>query len=295
MKKINKILLELYNDKDQLLFLSILGYISFLIESFIPSDPNIIYASGIWVGVATAGAAVIGAVVTTQQGKANREAAEEMSAANLAEQQRQSALLEKQKAVYREMEFENPYTDIENPYAGMENVYEDVTINQQQAQFNIEQAAQQRSNIMQQFRGAAGASGIAGLAQAMANQGALQTAQISASIGEQESKLSQLRAGEASRLQQMERQGAYRAEMMERSGEEMLQRAEMDRQSTLLGMQYGAAAGANTAYQQSLALEQQTNIANQQATASMIGDITGMAIQSVGMMASPGGALAPKV
>ena len=41
--------------------------------------------------------------------------------------------------------------------------------------------------MMQNLRGAAGSSGIAGLAQALANQGALQTQQISASIGQQES------------------------------------------------------------------------------------------------------------
>ena len=39
---------------------------------------------------------------------------------------------------------------------------------------------------MQGLRGAAGGSGIAGLAQALANQGQLQTQRISASIGQQE-------------------------------------------------------------------------------------------------------------
>ena len=40
---------------------------------------------------------------------------------------------------------------------------------------------------MQSLRGAAGGSGIAGLAQTLANQGQLQAKQISTSIGQQES------------------------------------------------------------------------------------------------------------
>ena len=42
MKKINKILLELYNNRKQILFLSFLGYISYLLEDLIPSDQNVI-------------------------------------------------------------------------------------------------------------------------------------------------------------------------------------------------------------------------------------------------------------
>ena len=83
----------------------------------------------------------------------------------------------------------------------MENVYEDLTVNQQQAQFEAQQGAQQRANIMQSMRGAAGGSGIASLAQAMANQGQLATQRAGASIGMQESRIQQIRAGEAGRLQ----------------------------------------------------------------------------------------------
>ena len=61
-----------------------------------------------------------------------------------------------------------------------------LTINQQQAQFEAQQGAQQRANIMQGLKGAAGGSGVAGLAQAMAGQGQLQTQQIAAGIGQQE-------------------------------------------------------------------------------------------------------------
>ena len=74
MKKINKILLELYNDRKQILFLSFLGYISYLIEGFIPSDPNVIQASGLVVGI-IGGAVAIGGMV--MGGIANKKAADQ--------------------------------------------------------------------------------------------------------------------------------------------------------------------------------------------------------------------------
>ena len=97
--------------------------------------------------------------------------------------------------------------DISNPYANMENPYEDLTVNQQQAKFQAEQQQQALANTMQSMRGAAGGSGIAAFTQALANQQAQNLQQASASIGMQESRIQQLRAGEASRLQQYERQG----------------------------------------------------------------------------------------
>ena len=81
------------------------------------------------------------------------------------EQVVQRELLETQKSRYREFEFKNPYAD-------MENVMEDMTVDMRAADYQRQQGEQQRANIMQALQGAAGGSGIAGLAQAMANQGA---------------------------------------------------------------------------------------------------------------------------
>lgn len=97
--------------------------------------------------------------------------------------------------------------DVSNPYANMENVYEDLTINQQQADFTAQQQAQGQANIMQSLRGAAGPSGIAALAQSLANQQAQNAQAASASIGAQEANIQQLRAGEAGRLQNLTREG----------------------------------------------------------------------------------------
>ena len=100
------------------------------------------------------------------------------------------------------MKFENPYENMENKYKYTENVYEDLTVNQQQAQFQAQQGSQQRANIMQSMKGAAGGSGIAALAQSMANQGQLQTQKISASIGMQEAQNQKLKAQGAQRVQE---------------------------------------------------------------------------------------------
>ena len=199
------------------------------------------------------------AVGTYVQGEKNREAAE--SAANKANklQAIETAKLDKQKEEYKAMTFENPYEN-------MENTYEDLTVNQQQAQFQAQQGSQQRSNIMQNLQGAAGGSGIAGLAQAMANQGQLQTQQISASIGQQESANQKLKA-----------QGAEKIQKLERKGQEMGQQFDIDKQSTLLGMQMGTTAGANKSAQAADLNQQQVDAAatsaNTQAVGSLAGDV----------------------
>jgi hypothetical protein len=165
--------------------------------------------------------------------------------------QQQQSLLEEEKIKYQQMKYTNPFDNMENPY-------EDLTVNQQQAQFQAQQTAQQRANIMQGLKGAAGASGIAGLAQTLANQGALQTQRISASIGQQESA-NQIAAAK----------GAASVDLAQRQGDQWVQQANMDRQATILGMQMGQATGANQAYSQAQTNQVNASIAQQQITASM--------------------------
>ena len=124
------------------------------------------------------GTAIYGGI----QSHRNSEAAKKIAGEAKTERDAQNALLEKQKQEFRSMKFENPF-------ANMENTFEDLTVNQQQAQFQAKQGSQQRADIMQNLKGAAGGSGVAGLAQALANQGQLQTQQISASIGLQEAQI----------------------------------------------------------------------------------------------------------
>jgi hypothetical protein len=196
---------------------------------------------------------VVGAGVSMYNASKNRDLAE--GAAGEAETRRlaEQAKLNKQKAEYKSMKFTNPF-------ANMENTYEDLTVNQQQAQFQAQQGSQQRANIMQNMKGAAGSSGIAGLAQALANQGSLQTQQISASIGQQESR-NQVAAAK----------GAAAIQTYDRQGEQWVQQANMDRQATLLGMQMGQTTGANLAHQQAQANQMNAQIAQNNATGQMIG------------------------
>ena len=207
------------------------------------------------------------------------------------EQVFQRELLEKQKGEYRKFEFQNPYANMqnqfagmENRYAGMENVFEDATVDMQAANFQAQQGQQQRANIMSQLKGTAGSSGIAGLAQAMSQQGQLQSQQIAAGISQQE-RQNQMMAGQAAMsLQQMERQGASavdmavrqgagQADMAQRGGDSMVQSAEMQRQSTLLGIEYGGMAGANAGVQAAYG----NQMASFGARAGMIGDRMQMA------------------
>ena len=193
------------------------------------------------------------------------------------------ASVEKQKQEYKSFDFKNPYAGMENPYA--ENVFEDITVNQQQAQFQAQQGGQQRSNILQGLKGAAGGSGIAGLAQAMANQGQLQTQEISASIGQQEAMNQKLIAQGAQQVQA----GAAAVDMQQRQGEGMVQQAESGRISTLLGMEYGelqgAQAGVQSAYgaqQSAMGMELERINANKALTGDIIGGVIGGAGAAIG-------------
>ena len=98
--------------------------------------------------------------------------------------------------------------NIGDNFGGMENTMEDLTVNQQQAQFQAQQGDQQRANILGGLKSSAGGSGVAGLAQAMANQGQMQNQQISASIGQQESGNQMAKAQQAASIQQQQAQAA---------------------------------------------------------------------------------------
>jgi flagellar motor protein MotB len=141
----------------------------------------------------------------------------------------------------------NPYAGVKNPYADMENVYEDQTVDLKAAEFAKEQNQQQAANIMQSLKGAAGGSGVAGLAQVLANQGAKQAQQASASIAQQE-QANQARArAEAGRLQQLELEGAQKADLMEREGARMVEQFDLQKQEKMLDIASQRKAAADQA------------------------------------------------
>jgi len=98
--------------------------------------------------------------------------------------------------------------DTSNLYSNLENTMEDLTVNTQAADFAAQQQAQGLSNIMGSMNQAAGGSGIAALAQSLANQQSQSAQQASVSIGQQEQRNQMAAAGQAGRLQSMERAGA---------------------------------------------------------------------------------------
>jgi len=168
----------------------------------------------------------VGAIQTAKAGRRNIAMAQKEAELARQEREKQQALLTQEMDRYRAQEFTNPYA---------ENVFEDLTINQQQAQFQAQQGAQVRADLLDNLRRSAGGSGIAPLAQMLANQGQLQTQQISADIGQQETA-----------NQRMMAQGRLQVQQ----GEDKLQGLNIDRQSTILGMQFGQATGANQNFAQ---------------------------------------------
>jgi len=158
----------------------------------------------------------------------------------------------------REMNrLKNVYSNIDtsNPYLNMENTMEDLTINQKQFQLETEQGQQQRANILDQLRDTAGGSGVAALAQTLAQQGQLQAQSAAARIGQQEAANQQASAQQAANIQSLERQGEIISRQQQR-----------DQAGTLLGM----------AQQEVAASRQQQALAQQAKMDAISGGIQGL-------------------
>jgi len=105
--------------------------------------------SGIIIGAAVV---VGGGIYMSSQAKKSAGKAQEAAQKNIDEQNRiarenlkfqrqEAAKLEKQKEVYRNFEFTNPYEN-------MENVYEDATIDTRQADFQKQSFQQSQANLV---------------------------------------------------------------------------------------------------------------------------------------------------
>jgi len=152
------------------------------------------------------------------------------------EQRRANRELQKRQSAYENMDFGNLAAGLQNRYAGMQNTFEDLTVNQQQAQFEAQQGAQSQANIMQNLRGAAGSSGVAGLAQAMANQSQIATQKASASIGAQEAQNQQLAARAQANLDMAQARGQAGIDIAKLQGATSARTLETGRTETMLGM-----------------------------------------------------------
>jgi len=111
----------------------------------------------------------------------------------------------------------NAYSQMDNSnlYAGFQNTMQNLTVNQQQAQFQQQQQRQSQANVLSALRGSAGSSGIAGLAQALSGQANLAAQQSSASIGMQEQRNQMASAQGEMQAQQIRMGGATQARSQE--------------------------------------------------------------------------------
>ena len=176
----------------------------------------------------------------------------------------------KNRDTLRNLSFDNPYADIQTNF---ENPYEDLTVNQQQAQFQAEQAAQSRANILSNLQSAAGPSGIAGLAQTLANQETQQQAAISADIGAQEAANQRLAAQGAVGVQAMEAQ----AEQQVAQGEDLRKQRERQRTMNIMSLRAGRDEGLANLRQQ-----------RAQATQNVVAGIGGVVAGGLGMAGEAG-------
>jgi hypothetical protein len=176
------------------------------------------------------------------------------------EQRTARAELQQKQREYESFEFQDPS-------AGMTNPYEDLTVNQQQAQFQSQQQQQGLAGTLGQLQQVAGSSGIGALAQALAQQQSQNLQAASASIGQQESANQMARA----RGQQM-------LETQRAAGARYVQDKEFSRTEDL----YGVAASRKMAADE----------ARRQATQGLVGGIANVAVGAgrVAAAAATGGA-----
>jgi len=147
--------------------------------------------------------AVVGAIaltVTAATGVANYIQGNKDRKKSKAEKEDAKGRLEEAKDRYMKM-------DTSNPYLNMENTMEDLTVDTKAAEFAASNNQAAMATTLNNMNQAAGGSGIAALAQALANQGAIANQKASLSIAEQERANQAAERGEASRLQNLEREG----------------------------------------------------------------------------------------
>jgi len=177
--------------------------------------------------------------------------------------------IQEQKAANRELQQRRDayeQLDTSNPYLNMENTMEDLTVNQQQAQFEKDMAQQQQANMLSTMQ--QGGNFTAGNIQAMVNAGSQQARRSSASIGQQEAA-----------NQRAERSMAGKIQSMEREGEVYSRGQKKDKVETLFGMAMTRSKESDEARQRAA-----------QLIASGVGDVGSAGIgfaQGFGIMPPP--------
>ena len=226
---------------------------------FLPAVGAMLANPAVQQGLLAAAPGIIGAVGSLFGRKKRRQ-----------EQRDARKNLEQAKKAFESIEYKNPYADLTNPYA--ENVYEDMTVDTQAADYLREQQQQSQANTMQQLRGVAGSSGVAGLAQQMSNISTGQARQASMQIAQQE------RANQQLRLQgeQKKQTAQGQVDIAKMQGEAGRQKQEQARIGALYGLGIDRMGAADTA--------------RQTATSNFVSGL-GQAAGGVAGLYAPGGSL----
>ena len=140
MNKINKILLELYEDRKQIVFLLFLFGLAGFLDPYMPQGNCDVIYSSVWIAgaivvVGIAGSAIMAnaASNSAEQGYEIQEQAiedqQEITDRQLEFQKEEAAKLEAQKDIYRNMQFKNPYADVKNAFADVQNPFANLQTN----------------------------------------------------------------------------------------------------------------------------------------------------------------------
>ena len=172
------------------------------------------------------------------------------------EQRAARADLATQRQAYESFQFQDPSRNLTN-------TFEDLTVNRQAAEFAAQQQQQGLAGALGQLQGAAGSSGIAALAQSLAQQQSRNLQAASASIGQQEAANQMARA-----------QGQQSLERARAAGAQYVQEREFARTEDMY----------ETAAQRKLAADE----ARKQATEGLVGGIANLAV-GAGRVAVGGG------
>ena len=143
------------------------------------------------------------------------------------------AAFEERMAQYEQMEFQPINTDS----LQRENIFEDMEINTEAFEASRRSFQQSQANILQGLRGVAGSSGAAGLAQVLSMQAADQSEQLRLTVAEQLMRNKELRLQEESRMNDQMMQ-------IELANQEGARQFEMDKLTTLMGVEGQKVAGA---------------------------------------------------
>jgi hypothetical protein len=152
--------------------------------------------------------------------------------------------------------------EITNPFEELQNPFEDLTVNTQAAEFAAQRQRQGLADVLDATRTAAGGSGIAALAQSLANVQAENIQKASADIGRQEAANQRLAA-----------QGQARIQQLEAAGEVDTQKRQSDLLATELGISQMNLAQANFAIQEAQRMRMQALGMGAGALAGGVGNI----------------------